>query len=167
MAATARQFLHFHSRRQAVHNCRFRLFKIRPLQDGLRGSFVFAFRRGVRSPMPWRKHHSVLDFLTSSAFLGSNRRPTTNNVQKLVTQGAQIPAEPTFLSTILLRCRPIGRRGCWLPMLSDPANRSNRLLLRLSWPLGLTGAILSCSYRLSFANCYRNRLSFRKRSYPS
>ena len=59
-------------------------------------------------------------------------------------------------------------------MLSDPANRSNRFLLRLSWSLGLTGAILPCSYRLSFANCgtavvsyYRNRLSFRKRSYPS
>jgi hypothetical protein len=38
-------------------------------------------------------------------------------------------------------------------MLSDPANRSNRFLLRLSWSLGLTGAILPCSYRLSFANC--------------
>jgi len=42
-------------------------------------------------------------------------------------------------------------------------------LLRLSWSLGLTGAILPCSYRLSFANCgtavvsyYRKRLSFRK-----
>jgi hypothetical protein len=38
-------------------------------------------------------------------------------------------------------------------MPSDPANRSNRFLFRLSWSLGLTGAILPCSYRLSFANC--------------
>jgi len=30
-------------------------------------------------------------------------------------------------------------------MPSDPANRSNRFFLRLS--LGLTGAILPCSYR--------------------
>ena len=32
---------------QAVHNCRFRLFKIRQLKDSLRDSFVFAFRQGL------------------------------------------------------------------------------------------------------------------------
>jgi hypothetical protein len=32
------------------------------------------------------------------AFLGTNRRPTTNNLQILVNEGAQIPAEPTLLS---------------------------------------------------------------------
>jgi hypothetical protein len=35
-------------------------------------------------------------------------------------------------------------------MLSDPANRSIRFLLRPSWSRGLMGAILPCSYRLSF-----------------
>jgi hypothetical protein len=32
-------------------------------------------------------------------------------------------------------------------MLSDPANRSDRFLVRLSCPPGLTGAILPCSNR--------------------
>jgi len=36
-------------------------------------------------------------------------------------------------------------------MPSDPANRYNPFLLRLSWSLALTGEILPCSYRLSLA----------------
>ena len=62
--------------------------------------------------------------------------------------GAQIPAEPILLSRSLWRFRTISETGCWLPMLSYAANRSNRFLLRLSWSLGLTGAILPRAYRL-------------------
>src|ERR1700734_3055910 len=39
---------------------------------GARLRFLFAMECGLQ--LPWRKHYSVLDFLTSSAFKGRNDR---------------------------------------------------------------------------------------------
>ena len=67
------------------------------------------------------------------AFLGSNRKPTTNNLQKLVTREHRFLLNHLFYPTICCVVEQLAERILTASALRFPANRSNPFLLRLSW----------------------------------
>jgi hypothetical protein len=60
------------SARVPYFRCRSRLFKIRQLQDSFRVCLCLFFAMQCGLSLPWRKHYSVIDFLTSRPFVCTN-----------------------------------------------------------------------------------------------
>src|SRR5712692_2846834 len=79
---------------------------------GVRLCLLFAMECGLQ--LPWRKHYSVLDFLTSSAFVGTN--PTDESIYAHVHPScAASIQEPGLCKLRRPKCQSIHLRNCdWL-----------------------------------------------------